>query len=108
MAAQRARIHELETTSTDTAATSGAEVHKLQATVKSLGHELARQRLVNRQLKGEHIEQCANLAAQQHETQRAFDVSGLASLLGAHLQRCMMRHDDFDGKCWCLTVGYLP
>lgn len=85
VAAQRTQITELEACTAEGTASHEAEVHKLQASVKSLGHELARQRLVNRQLKGEHIEQCANLAAQQHEAQRIFDTGSLVSLLGAHM-----------------------
>lgn len=85
MVAQKAKM-ETGKADADTAAAAAAEAtFKLQARLQSRGGELARQRLMNRQLKSEHIEQMANLAAQQHQAASAFDDVHMRQLTGAPL-----------------------
>ena len=64
-------------------ASIAAEAHsKLQAQVTNLGGELARQRLINRQIKTEHMAQMAELAAQQHQSAGLLDQANTHQIAG--------------------------
>ena len=105
--AQKDKMDTVKAEADTAAAATAEETSKLQARLQSMGGELARQRLINRQLKSQHIEQMANLAARQHQAASAFHDVHMRQLTGARRcaigrpsYQCAACKSTFSRKCY--------
>jgi hypothetical protein len=116
VASLQAKVRKQQEESTAASAASTEALTKLRSHAKRLEDELTRQRLINRQMKSEHLEQVTNLAAQQHQQSQPTDTAALQHLLGAMstslvsiaLFRCATRVHGFDqAQCAACNVAAL-